>query len=332
MNKFRIMIVSVVFVCTGCVSAFGEQPVPVMAPASISRPDSQEAAPAPSDNLGDEPVDAGDLVYISVTGAPELTRSYRISKDDQLILPLVKEPISVAGMVPPAVAHAVTAALVHDKILVAPIVSATVLEYQSREVTIAGEVKAPTTIQATGHLKLLDALTRAQGISPGAGPDIVVTRPSAKEGGKETIRIPVKELYSGQKPDLNIALAGNEVIRVPEAPKLLVIGNVRAPGVYPLTDPQSATVLKAMAVVQGTLPSTNKQAHIYRVVEGSEKRKVITIPLQEILDGKSQDVQLQANDILYIPVATTSPVVKVLEHLLGFGESVGSGLIIGHGI
>ena len=70
------------------------------APASDSGQSSQVWAT----NLGDEPVGVGDLVYISVTGSPEFTRSYRISNDGDISIPLVPKPIPVIGLAPTDIA------------------------------------------------------------------------------------------------------------------------------------------------------------------------------------------------------------------------------------
>ena len=43
---------------------------------------------------------------------------------------------------------------------------------------MAGAVKAPLTFQALGKTTLLEALTRAQGLSEDAGPEILLTRPA----------------------------------------------------------------------------------------------------------------------------------------------------------
>ena len=83
-------------------------------------------------NLGFEPVGPGDLVSVSVTGAPELSRSSRVTTDGQLILPLLHEGVSVNGLKPAAIGQAISAALMKEKILVEPIVSVAVLEYRSR--------------------------------------------------------------------------------------------------------------------------------------------------------------------------------------------------------
>ena len=282
-------------------------------------------------NLGLDPVAPDDLLYLTVTGSPELTKSYRVGADGTLLLPLSKQAVPAAGLRPDDIARAVRKSLMQEKILVNPIVTVSVLEYRSRLVSVVGAVRSPTTLQALGNMKLLDALARAQGIAPEAGPEIVVSRPVAGSEDKESIRISVKELFAGQDPTLNISLHGGEEILVPEAPKLYVVGNVKLPGVYPLNELGGSSVLKALAITQGTLSFTAKTAFVYRVTPGSATRTEIEIELDRILHRKAPDVPLEANDILYIPDNSKERIAaSVFDHLSGFASTTASGLIIWH--
>lgn len=283
-----------------------------------------------SANLGYEPVGPGDLLHVFVSGSPELSRSYRVAADGTISLPLLRRPISVAGLLPPAISEAVTRALTRERLLVAPIVSTAVLDYRSRAVSIVGAVKFPTTIQAVGEMTLLDAIARAQGISADAGPEIIVSGTSAS-AGREPAHIPIKALLSGADPSLNIVLHGGEEIRVPEAARLYVVGNVKTPGTYPLIDVEGSSVLKVLAQSQGVLAYTAKEAYVYRAVTGSSQRLEIAIALKKILRRKAPDFPLQANDILYIPDnSRTRLSAEILEHMAGFGSSTASGLIVWH--
>lgn len=311
--------------------AASSQPGPHAAPPpDANQSDTHQPQPPQglTANLGDDPVGVGDLVYVSVTGLPELTRSYRVSNDGTLSLPLLHEPISVLGMVPAAIARAITDALIHDRILVTPIVSTSVIEYRSRQVTVAGAVKAPTIIQATGELKLLDAVARAQGFSSDAGPTVIVTSVDKTTGVKKPTEISIKELLSGKNPALNVSLHGGEEIRVPDAAKLFITGNVKSPGVYRINETEGSSVLKAMALSQGTLPYTTSKAYVYRVVPGASQRKEIEIPLRNILHRKVADVQLLPNDILYVPENSKAHAAKLIGRFAGFGESLGTGFIL----
>jgi polysaccharide biosynthesis/export protein len=123
--------------------------------------ESSEGGPAWSGNLGFEPVGSGDLVYISVTGSPDLSRSSRVTEDGKLTLPLLREGVPVAGLTPSKIAQAVSAALVREKVLIEPVVSVSVLEYRSRHVSVVGAVRMPSNFQAIGNMRLLDAIARA---------------------------------------------------------------------------------------------------------------------------------------------------------------------------
>jgi polysaccharide biosynthesis/export protein len=274
---------------------------------------------AATTNLGDEAVGAGDLVYITVIGSPEFTRSYRVSIDGNISIPLISKPISVIGLAPAAIASAVSDALIRDRILVAPIVSAAVLEYKSRQVTVAGAVNAPVIIQATGNLKLLDAITLAHGVSPDAGAEVIVSSPDKTTGNRTSTSISIKALLSGEDPKLNIPLHGGEEVRVPEAAKLFVTGNVKLPGLYRINDAEGSSVLKALALSQGTLPDSAKQAYVYRMVAGAKQRQEIEIPLRDILRRKAADVPLQANDILYVPASRGPHLASILRGMTGLG-------------
>lgn len=284
--------------------------------------DSTQSSQVWTANLGDEPVGAGDLIYVTVTGSPEFTRSYRVSNDGEISIPLVPKPVSVVGLTPTALANAVSDALVRARILVAPIVSAAVLEYKSRQVTVAGAVNAPVIIQATGTLKLLDAIARAHGIAPDAGAEVVVSTIDKATGTSKSTSIPIKDLLSGEDQNLNIALHGGEDVRVPEAAKLFVTGNVKLPGLYRINDAEGSSVLRALALSQGTLPNSTKQAYIYRMVEGAKQRQEIEVPLQDILHRKAADVPLQANDILYVPASRGPHLASILQGMVGLSQTV----------
>jgi polysaccharide export outer membrane protein len=301
------------------------------ASATGQAPELSEGTQAWGSNLGFEPVGPGDLVYISVTGSPELSRSSRVTADGKLMLPLLREGVPVYGLTPARIAQAVSAALVKGKVLVDPIVSASVLEYRSRRVSVVGAVRMPANFQAIGEMRLLDAIARAQGFSADAGPEVIVSFPKGKDGERTPLHVPIRALLGAKEASLNIVLRGGEEIRVPEAQKLFIVGNVKMPGAYPLADLDGSTVLKALALSQGSLPFSAKRAYIYRLIADSGKREEICVELRQILHRKEPDVALQANDILYIPDnPKTRLTAGALDRMTGFGSSVASGLIVWH--
>ncbi len=264
----------------------------------------------------------GDLVAVSVYDAPELTRTVRIEPDGTIHLPLIAEGVKAAGLMPRELEAGLTEALKSEEVLVDPVVKITVVEYHSRPISVMGAVRKPLTFQADGAMTLLDALARAEGLSDDAGPEILITRGSGVE------HIAVKGLLDQADPAANLTLTGNEEIRVPEAGKIFVLGNIRKPGAFPVRDPGDNTVLKLVALSEGLMPYSSKTAYIVRR-RGNSGPLEITVELEKIMQRKSPDMPLEVGDILYVPDnKSRRATMSVLDRLAGFGASTASGVLI----
>jgi polysaccharide biosynthesis/export protein len=286
-----------------------------------------------SANLPALPAGPEDLIAVSVYGSPELSRTLRVSDDGHIRMPMLKEPVKVLGLMPSAIEAVIGQALVSEQVLVDPAVTVTIVEYRSHPISVSGSVRKPITFQAYGNVTVLDALARAEGLAQDAGPEILVSRLHKDDNGKvRTLveRIPVRGLIDAADPELNLKLEGGEEIRVPEAGKVFVLGNVKKPGAFPVDDANDTTVLKMLALSEGLMSFTGKVAYIYRREGGSgAKKNEIEIPLQKIVHRKAPDVTLQANDILYIPDNSGRRVTaSVLDRIAGFGSATASGVLI----
>jgi polysaccharide export outer membrane protein len=282
-------------------------------------------------DLPTQRVGPDDLLTVSVADCPELTRNFRVSGDGSLILPLLKERIPVTNRLPGEIEVQIADALKQEQLLVQPVVSVSVAEYRSLPVSVLGAVRHPLTFQAAGEVTLLDALTRADGLSQDAGSEILVSQPRWSQGQEGALirRIPVKGLIDDANPALNIRLHGGEEIRVPEAGKVFVIGNVKRTGAFAVSDANDTTVLKMIAMTEGLLPYTNKNAFIYRREAGKNERNEIPVQLTLIMEHKAPDIPLQSNDILYIPDSKGKRIsAETLRTLTSFGVSTATGVLI----
>jgi polysaccharide biosynthesis/export protein len=281
-------------------------------------------------NLPIQPIGPNDLLAVSVYDGPEFTRTVRVGADGYFRLPMLKERIRAQGLMPPDLEGALSNALKEAGLIVDPFVTVTVAEYNSRPIAVMGAVKRPLTFQAVGPVTLLDALARAEGLAAEAGSEILVTRLQLDEDGVSaslTRRIPIKALLDGADPEFNMPLTGGEEIRVPEVGKIYVLGNVKKPGAYLAPGNPETSVLKALALAEGLAPYPAKQAYIYRR-EASGARNDIPVDLAKIVNRKSPDLPLLANDILYIPDAKgTRAGMALLEKLLLFGGGAMTALI-----
>jgi len=317
-------------VCLGGICCLTEaQTTPAPATAPPAPPPQTQPPPnvLPPQRLG-----AGDLVNVSVYAAPEMSRPVRVTNDGKVRLPLLNKTIPAANRMPDDVANSIAEELKAEQLLVDPLVSVTVTEYGSRPVIVTGAVRHPTTFQAYGDATLLTALAKADGLTPEAGPELVVSSLQTDANGKQTRsvqKISIKSLMSGSDPNLNIPLHGGEEIRIPEAEKVYVLGNVKKPGAFPVQDAANSSVLKVLALSEGLMPFAMKEAYIYRPDPVSGTRQEIAVPLSQIVERKSPDVVLQGGDIFYVPDNRSRRLtVSWLERIAGFGSTTASGLLI----
>ncbi len=309
--------------------------IPLLVIAAVTLPGQAPIPGAQAEmgaNLPALPIGPDDLLAISVYAAPELTRTVRVSSEGLIRLPMLHEKIEAQGLMPAELETRIAAVLAEEEILVEPVVTVAIAEYHSRPISVAGAVKVPLTFQAAGRTTLLEALTRAQGLTEEAGSEILVTR-SSKTGEPGLLsRIPVKGLIDAADPQWNLTLEGGEEVRVPQAGRVFVVGNVKRPGAFRVDEVAGMTVLKALAMAEGLTPYATREAYIYRRSAGASGEGAateVTVDLRKIMDRKSPDVAVGPNDIFYIPDNRSArTTVNVIERAVGFAAATASGVLI----
>ena len=266
--------------CLLCLCIFGSLA------ASAHAAQDPPSQPATIANLPSMMIGSNDLLQVTVYQSPELSGTVRVNQDGMIRLPMVEQEIGAGGLFPRDLELKIKAALVNEHLVVHPVVTVTVAEYQSRTVSVVGEVHHPLTFQAMGHVTLLDAIARAEGVSVTAGDEVLVSEGSAHPGAPVR-RIPIKELMYGKNPGLNLALRGGEVIRIPSQGQVSVVGNVKKPGMFPIGRDQQVTVLNALAQSEGLTPFANDCVYIYRSVDSQQTKQEIRVDLKKILDRKA---------------------------------------------
>ena len=294
-------------------------------------PPQQPQAGTPN-NLPAQRIGPNDLLSVTVYGAPELSRTVRVSQEGTIHIPMLKTVFPAEGKLPGELEGVIASALATEQILIEPVVTVTVAEYVSRPISVMGSVKQPLTFQAYGNIRLLEALSRAGGLTNEAGAEILLSRTQPGPDGKPAnliLRIPVKQLIDQADPELNYPLRGGEEIRVPEAGKIFVVGNVKKPGSFPMRDSFDTTVLKMLALSEGLLPFATDEAYIYRREGAANGRNEIAIPLAKIIERKSPDVPLLPNDVLYIPDNKRRRMTMgMVDRLVTFGAGTASGMLV----
>lgn len=268
-----------------------------------------------------------------------MSRQVRVAESGHISLPLIPVKIRVAGLTSFQVEEKLAELLQVNGLVSNPQIAVFVQEHRSQPVTIVGAVRKPTVYQVIRPTTLLEALSYAEGLADDAGSVVIVTRaPSPSPGSAEgsdgaqsdsspTITVSLKDLLESGDPRFNIPVYGGDVVSVPRAGVVYVVGAVEKPGGFVLrSDGEEMTALKAIALAQG-LKGTAKpsDAVIIRKHPETGKAQEIEVNLSRILGRKAEDVSLRANDILFVPDSTGK---KALRRAAEAGIAITTGLII----
>ena len=127
-----------------------------------------------------------------------------------------------------------------------------------------------------------------------------------------------------KNPQDNIEVLSNDVITVPKAELVYVVGAVKRPGGFPLAEKEQISVLQAVSLAEGLdrVAGVN-QARILRQLRPGAERTELKVNVGQILDGRAKDVSLQANDILFIPTSVAkSTSLRVMEVAIQAGTGM----------
>lgn len=145
-------------------------------------------------------VGPGDVFIMEVVGEKELPREYQVASDGSVDIPYL-QTVQVAGLEPQEIARLIRKLLVEKQILSDPSVVVQVKEYNSRRITIMGQVAKPGTFPYTTGLTLIQALSQAGGLTGIANLDKVnLTRRTV--GGSRTVVISIGTIMEGRSADI----------------------------------------------------------------------------------------------------------------------------------
>jgi polysaccharide export outer membrane protein len=303
--------------------ARGQAPPPPVAPVAQSGVASRGAT-APMASAGefkaqtsDYTVSPEDLLDVYVLDVPEITRTYRVSSNGLLSLPLLPEPIAAAGRTLDQLNQLIAAKFREAGMLNNAHVTVSLRETRLHTVVVTGEVRRPQSYPVFGPTRMLDILVQAGGLADTAGNDAIVTRgevgaradmeESARTGvmRQQSFTLNIRKLVETGDDTTNISLYPGDRITVQKASLIYVMGAVARPGGYALNGTaQQVTVLRALAMAGDvTSVAKKKRIAILRREPGAPtgKRNEIPVDYKAALHGQVADLRLQADDILYVP-------------------------------
>jgi len=294
-------------------------------------------------------------LHIDVFDIPELSRDVRVMETGDISFPLIPGRIHVAGLNAFQLQSKFAQLLLENGLVSHPEVSVFVREQTSQPVAVVGAVPHPMVYQVLRPTTLIELLADAGGIADDAGPNVMITRPrhpadtntnpqpapdppSAADSGNsdpaadpppqdaEIITIRLQDLLDSADSKYDIPVHGGDVVRVPKAGIIYVLGaGIAAPGGYVLQGHgEDVTALKVIAIAHGlTGFAKADSAVILRTNPATGKRDQIPVHLKEIQKNKIADVVIRSNDILYIPDSKgKKALARGTESAIGIGTGV----------
>lgn len=139
-----------------------------------------------------------DVIQVTVYRDESLSGVFRLDADGTVVYPLLGE-MRLAGETATEVSRRIREGLA-DGYLVDPQVSVFVQEFNSRKISVIGEVRKPGRYAFHEGMTLVAAIAEAGGMSEGAAQHkVVVTR--SKDGKETTFEVPFKAITRGRVPD-----------------------------------------------------------------------------------------------------------------------------------
>jgi polysaccharide export outer membrane protein len=138
------------------------------------------------------------------------------------------------------------------------------------------------------------------------------------------ITINLNELLEKGDTQNNITLQAGDVITVPHAGIVYVLGAVNHPGGFVVSnDRTQLTALKILALAGGTTNIAKVHNAVIIRKDGQGKETEQAVDLKKILDRENEDMKLRASDILYVPDDLKKQVlIRTLELAIALGSAV----------
>jgi len=263
-------------------------------------------------------IGAGDVLDIRIYNRPQLSReAVRVEGSGMIRMPLIETEIQAACLTEGELAKEISTR--YAKFYKNLQVDVFIKEYHSRQVAIIGAVNDQSRFELQRRVRLLELLTYAKGPSPRAGQTINIVHSTASSPCKKDDDTDASAAFTSYKlsdvlqgdPKSNPYLEAGDIVTLPEADQVYVVGNVFSPLTIALKEP--ITLTRAIAMAGGLKQDTRKdKIRVLRQEPGTTIRKEITVDLYAIEKKRSEDLALLPNDIIDVPTSAGKSFLRSL--------------------
>jgi len=262
-------------------------------------------------------IGSGDVLEVRVYNRPQLSRdAVRVEGNGMIRMPLIDGDIQAACKTEGELAKEISTR--YARYYRNLPVDVFIKEYHAREVALIGAVNEQGRYQMQRHIRLLELLTFAKGPSDKAGQTINIVRAprtdvceqDSTSKGEGLISLRLNDTLRGDE-GANPYVEAGDIVTIPEAEQVYVVGNVYSPKSLPLKE--SLTVSRAIAMAGGPLrDSKTDRVHVVRHSSVAGSQSEIYVNLTAIARKKEDDLLLQPNDIIEVQESTGKSLIRSL--------------------
>lgn len=259
--------------------------------AALAQPTPAAAQPVealqPATGYSLESIGAGDMVRVSVFRNPDLTTETRVTERGTILFPLIGE-INVQGLTPSQAGSRIAEKLRQGRFVVNPEVTLSLMQVNSRQVSVLGNVNKPGRYPLEGtSAKLTDLLAIAGGIAPTGSDQVTIV--STRGGTTTSMDVDIPSMLRTGDLSKNVTLEPGDTVFVHRAPMVYVYGEVQKGGAYRLEN--GMTVMQAIAMGGGITPRGTERGIKVTRKNGDGRTKDMTVRLTD---------QVQVDDVIYV--------------------------------
>ncbi len=240
-------------------------------------------------------ITAGDLLGFSVYGIPELTQDIRIGNAGDVYLPLIGY-VRLAGLTLDQAQTVIENRLREGEFVKSPHVTLSMKDYVNQSAIVTGEVNRPGIYPILGLRRMLEVLAAAGGLTARAGKTVTITH---RDHPEEPVKVDLPADLA-KSPKDNIEILPGDTLLVNRAGLVYVVGEVQRPAGLVMDNNEKMTVMQAIALVGGPTPvAAMNSARLIRTT--ATGREEMHLKLNRMLSAKQADVNLQPEDIIFVP-------------------------------
>ena len=308
-------IASIVFLLAVTFCVMGQQQSAELSALQTDSANTPFSAPASANDA--YRIGWGDVLEVRVFNRPQLSRdAVRVDNRGLIRMPMIDVEIRAVCRTESELASEI--ANLYLPLQRHPQVDVFIKEYSSRPVAVVGAVDKPGQFQLQRSARLLELISLAGGPTDRAGLRVFVAHADQAASCEEPT---TRSATSFESFDLNQTLKGEassnpyvragDVVTIPEAQQVFVIGDVFRPTSIPLKE--KVTLSQAVAMAGGAMPDAKKEnVRILRQAPGAATRTEIVVDLNAISKRKDDDPELLANDIVEVPTSTGKRILRGL--------------------